>query len=468
MNICLIIPPSPFLLDEKVFVNLGILKVASSLQQYGHNVKVIDLTNDTSYLWTLSTKLKDNLPDVVGITSTTQQFPFVCRINKQIRQEYPNLKQIIGGVHSTLVYSSLKQKQERSEKNWKELQSRFDVIVSGDGEFAVMEALNMKQKGVIDADKTNSPLFLTNEKFNSSPFPSRNLIDMDSYHYYINGKRATSLIAQLGCPFSCGFCSGRTSNMLRKIRLRTCDSVIDEIKFINCFYGYNGFMFYDDELNVNPSMINLLKKLIKLRDQYDFSYRGCIKAELFTEEQAYMMSLAGFDEILVGFESGNDQILRNINKKATKSDNERCIYLAKTYGIKIKYLMSIGHPGESPKTCQDSLDWLLKMKPDQFNVTIITCTPGMFYYDHAIKTCQGWMYTCPSGDKIYSQDIDYTEISDYYNGALGEYNSFIHTDFLSSHDLVLWRDHIEFTVRSKVGIPYPTKTEMIFDKTMGQ
>jgi radical SAM superfamily enzyme YgiQ (UPF0313 family) len=344
-------------------------------------------------------------------------------------------------------------------------------VVAGDGELAIFEALELIRNGnsgVIDADMTSSPLFLTNGQFETFPFPARQLMDMESYRYHIKGKRATSIVAQLGCPFACGFCSGRTSPMLRKIRLRTSKSVIEELNQIHSDYGYTGYMFYDDELNVNPSMLELMDSLIQLRERFDFSYRGCIKAELFTDIQAKKMAEAGFDEILVGFESGNDRILTNINKKATKEDNERCVELARKYGIKVKFLMSIGHPGESPETCQDTLDWLLKMKPDYFNVTIITCTPGMFYYDYATKTDKGWTYTCKNGDQMHSQDLDYTHVSVYYNGVPGEYNSFVHTNSMSSHDLVLWRDHIELVVRSKCGIPYPTKTEMSYDKTIGQ
>jgi len=474
MNIALIIPPSPFLLDERVVVNLGILKVGAMLKLHGHTVNVIDLSGNTNYRCDVISELTRLNPDAVGFTSTTQQFPFVINITKEIREHFPKLKLIIGGTHPTLVYASLKRKQVRSEKNWESIKNHFDVIVAGDGELAIFEALdrlNEPPPVIIDADKTSSPHFLTNKQFDEFPWPDRSLIDMDSYHFYVNGKRATSVIAQLGCPFACGFCSGRTSPMLRKIRLRQSKGVIDELLYLHDKYKYTGYMFYDDELNVNPSMTELLDMLIDIRNKkgLDFSYRGCIKSELFTDEQAKKMAEAGFDELLVGFESGSDRILKNINKKATKADNERCVELARKHGLKIKFLMSIGHPGESPETCQDTLDWLLKMQPDYFNITIITCTPGMFYYDYAVLTDKGWTYTSqPSGDKLHTADLDYTKISDYYNGVPGKYNSFVSTDTLTSQDLIKWRDSIEAKVREKFSLPYYTKSEASYDKSMGQ
>lgn len=469
MKVTLIIPPSPFLLDERVFPSLGILKVASSLKKCGHDVNVVDLSGNSNYLNDVEVSVKNNNPDIVGITSTTPQFPYTINVSKVLRNKFPSLKQILGGAHSTLVHSSMKKKQPRAEKNWKSITDNFDIVVCGDGENAIHLALTPDSLSVIDADNASSPLFLTNKSFDETSFPARELIDLNTYHYYMNGKRTTSIVGQLGCPFACGFCSGRNSPMLRKIRLRTAESIADEIMNIHSAYGYEGFMFYDDELNLSQSMITLMKKLIEFRNKgYDFKYRGCIKSQLLTDEQAMYMADAGFSEVLVGFESGNDRILTNINKKATKQDNERCIELLRKYKIKPKFLMSIGHPGESDETCQDTHDWLLTMNPEYFDVTIITTHPGSFYYDNAVLTTNGWKYTCPNGDSLYSADLDYSMTADFYKGMPGDYKSYVYTDYLTSNELVKWRDYMESSIRSKCNIPYPTKVELSYDKTMGQ
>ena len=68
------------------------------------------------------------------------------------------------------------------------------------------------------------------------------------------------------------------------------------------------------------------------------------KAELFTDEQAEAMYAAGFRWLLCGFESAHPIILRNINKKATRSDNTTMLRIAHKHGLKVKALMSVGHP----------------------------------------------------------------------------------------------------------------------------
>ena len=70
VRICLVIPPSPFLLDERVFASLGILKVAAELEPF-HDVSVLDLSGVENYLDAL-----DVCPpaDVFGITATLVAF----------------------------------------------------------------------------------------------------------------------------------------------------------------------------------------------------------------------------------------------------------------------------------------------------------------------------------------------------------------------------------------------------------
>src|SRR3989337_565823 len=104
--------------------------------------------------------------------------------------------------------------------------------------------------------------------------------------------------------------------------------------------------------------------------------------------------------------------------------------------------MSIGHPGESEATANDTRDWLLEMKPDDFDLTIITTYPGTPYYDHAIENRDlpgnTWPYTYPkTGDRLHSHEVDFTEIADYYKGDPdGGYHSYVFTDHLGAEDLV--------------------------------
>jgi anaerobic magnesium-protoporphyrin IX monomethyl ester cyclase len=469
--ICLIIPPSPFLLDERVFMSLGILKVAAALEAAGEAVDVLDLSGVANY----EDAVRDyagSHPDVrtFGLTATSPQLPAACRIAKELRA-CGGLRIILGGPHVTLVQAAARRLVPRALAARRALWKHFDVLVCGDGERAIFAAICCADGWVIDADYRGSHYWIGQDEQDDAPFPARHLVDVGSYKYQIDGVPALSLIAQLGCPFGCGFCAGRNSPMLRHIRTRSTASIIAEMASMFDQYGTTGFMFYDDELNVSKTFMQLLAGILalQLRIGLNFRLRGFIKAELFTDEQAAAMYSAGFRWILVGFESGAERILQNINKKATKADNTRCIEIAHRHGLKVKALMSLGHPGESATTVLETLDWLSGVKPDDFDITIITPYPGSPYYDEAVPENGAWVYTCKNGDKLFQDDVDYTAEADYYKGKPGAYVSRVWTPGLVSTLLVAYRDDMERCLRRDLGIPYNTASAAVaYEHSMGQ
>lgn len=480
-TICLIVPPSSFLLDERVFMSLGILKVAAVLERAGHGVEMLDLSGIENYEEVASLHAASSKAQVFGLTATTPQLPAATKILRALRSQKPQARIILGGPHITLVNAAYKGEKSkglngRASQAYQKLEGLYDILVAGDGEDAIFEALSERAPKLIDADDPRSPLFLTNSRLTEIPFPARNLVDVGSYHYEIDGLKALSLIAQLGCPFECGFCGGRQSPMLRRIRMRTTENIVLEMERMFHDYDTRGFMLYDDELNVNPKMVELMKAIRALQDRLgvEFRLRGFIKSQLFNDEQASAMRQAGFRWILTGFESGSPRILKNINKKATREENTRCVEIARRHDLKVKALMSIGHPGESPETIQDTRDWLLAAKPDDFDVTIITTYPGTPYYDRALPVPGKpnlWVYTYEkTGDRLFSQEVDYTEVAEYYKGDPdGGYKSLVYTDFLSSEELVRLRGQTERDVRKILNVPFnPSRASLRYEHSMGQ
>lgn len=477
MRVGLIIPPSGFLLDERVFPTLGILKVAAVLEQGGVRVEVLDLSGVADVSGPVRRFVEAVEADVYGITATMPQMPVAAQIAAQLR-ESTSARLILGGPHVTLMHASARQEQARGEPSracaaMAQLSARFDVLVAGDGERAIWLALRDEAVGtLIDGDDPKSDLFLTPSALEQTPFSARHLIDLRSYHYTIDGVRAQSLICQLGCPFGCHFCGGRRSPFLRKVRTRSTAAVLSELRHLYDVYGTRGFMFFDDELNVNKQFLELLDGIARLQDEVgdEFRLRGFLKAELLTEPMAEAMYRAGFRQVLVGFESGHPRILQNIQKKATRDDNTRAVEVLHKYGLQVKAAMSLGHPGESPETAEATRDWLLEVQPDEFDVTVITVFPGTPYYDDAREQPNGhWTYVDPrNGDRLHALPMDPMSEVAFYKGIPGSYKSFVYTDALSPEEMVTTRDAIEAEVRSALRLSYPTAVAAVnYEHSMG-
>lgn len=479
--VLLVTPPSIFLLDERVFMSLGILKVGAVLKAAGFAVEHLDLSGIQNYEDAAEAHARATTAFAVCLTATTPQLPAATRIVARLRTARPGLRVILGGPHATLVCAAAKieRKAGRSGRACAalaRLEGLFDVVVSGDGESAVFDALREDAPKVVDADDPRGPHFMTSAAYEESPWPARELVDVGSYHYEIEGHRAIHIIAQLGCPFKCGFCGGRSTSMLRRIRTRSTANVVAEIEHLHREYGVTGFNLFDDELNVNKEIVGLMDAITELQGRLgvEFRLRGFVKSELFTDEQAAAMRRAGFRWILCGFEAASPRILVNIDKQATLDDNTRVVETCARHGLKVKALMSVGHPGESEESILAVRDWLLAVRPAAFDCTVISCFPGTPYYDLATpheSVAGAWTYAHrKTGDRLHSVDVDFSTTADYYKGdPSGGYTSYVFTDHLSGPEIVRLRDQVEREVRETLGIPYDAGAPGVkYEHSMGQ
>ena len=103
-----IIPPSPYLTNQKAVISLGILYVAAYQENLGNNCRVIDLSGDANYINNIVLDIQKDSPDYIGITANSGQIKYAIEISQVIKNYFPNIKIIIGGPHITNIYFSHK------------------------------------------------------------------------------------------------------------------------------------------------------------------------------------------------------------------------------------------------------------------------------------------------------------------------------------------------------------------------
>ena len=455
MKICLINPPSPFLLDDRVFPPLGLLQVAAVLEEGGHEVAVADLGGVPDYKAEMAKHIDGW--NMYGITATTPQFPMAIDVLEVIRELDPGKRVMIGGPHSTVMPESC---------------CMFDCVVMGDGEEAVLEALHPDAPSVIDRATTTTKGELRWH------WPARHLIDMDSYRYSVGGVKGTSMMLSQGCPYQCSFCSGRLVPYYRRVRSRNIDDVILEMEHLVAHYGIKAVMAFDDEVNLlNEPLLEFCQKVKPL----GMKFRAFVKANLFNDVQAQAMAEAGFVDVCTGVEAGDDRILGVIDKQTTREINKRFVDLCRKYGMRSKAFTSIGHPGESYESVMRLKDWLLWARPDDFDTTCITVYPGtpLWANRERVGVTERGVPICryvkrsrrpeKDGATLFFEEIDYSKEAAFYKGKPHEYVSFVWTPDLSKEDLVGLRDQVEEDVRKELGIPYPLRfSGDQFEHSMGQ
>ena len=428
-RVCLINPPSLFMTDDRVFPSLGVLSVAAVLRDAGTKVEFLDLSGleEEGYTEVLQRHVRATHAEIFGITATTPQVMAAAKMSATIKEVKPSARTIIGGPHVTLVNAAWKLEKKhghhgRAHEAMDVMKKDFDVLVAGNGEMAVFPACVPDAPKVIDADDPkDTSLWIGANELQALPWPARELLDLGTYHYQIEGESTTTVMAQLGCPFGCGFCGGRLSPMLRRVRARTAEDVVAEMVHIYEEHGIKGFMFVDDELNLPPfeRFIEMMQRIEGAQQDLgvEWKLRGLNKASLFSKEQAVAMYRAGFRELLFGFESGSQRMLDNM-RKGNVEENTRAVEISRNAGLKVKALMSIGHPGESRESVEETREWLMRVKPDSMDYSVITCYPGTPYFDEAVPAPEMgkgiWVYHAPgTSDRLYQVAIDFRTVHGY-------------------------------------------------------
>ena len=399
MKIALINPNSPFLINERVFPNIGLVRVATQLRSEGHDVKVFDFAGRSSE------GIKDIAQDydLFGFSSNTPQFPYVMNLFKLLKGANPNAKTIIGGPHVSALYH-LKQKGIK-DINIDNLEV-FDTIFAGEGE-ETFKLFNLGwQKGNIIND------------IDDTLIPDRDFLELTSYEYQLFGKKTTSIQTQRGCPNQCIFCSGRDVEMYNRVRTHSPERVLQELDELHNKYGYSSFMWYDDEINVN---IGRLERLCKLLSTRSYQHRGFIRSDMIVKhpESVKWMRDAGFVKLCAGVESGSDKVLVAINKRTTAEQNSETRRLIGDEGIHYEAFLIIGHPGETKEDVKLTIKWLRENKPDDFDITILVPYPGSIIYDNAKPSTKYKGYSWEYND-LYFNKPDYSKEDSFYKGIEGK------------------------------------------------
>jgi radical SAM superfamily enzyme YgiQ (UPF0313 family) len=429
-RIALINPPSPFLINQRVFPNLGLLDVATSLKENGESVSLIDLCGFIDPEMEI-TKIAHQF-DIFGFSSTTPQFLETYKLHKLLKRQNPEARTIIGGAHPSAMYSVL-QAGKIKDPNLAPLEE-FDHIVVGEGEN--LNFFDLKKGWII------TPLI---KDINKLPIPDRSLIDIKSYEYFLDEKPATTIMTQRGCPFKCTFCCGREIDMYRKVRSKSPERLVEELDYLHGEFGFNNFMWFDDEINVNPGRLRDLSKKLRLRP---YSHRGFVRSDLLVKHPETLDDLAeaGFVELCSGVESGSEEILRRVNKGTTPEINSQAAQMIKNKGLAYKAFTIIGHPGETYNDIERTKQWLIENNPDGFDVSILSPYPGSILYDHSIVSAKYKGFD-REWNGLYFKQPDYSSEESFYKGKPGEYSCNTRTDELTSKDLLRIRDEMETEIK---------------------
>ena len=221
------------------------------------------------------------------------------------------------------------------------------------------------------------------ENLDELPFPARHLIDNNIYRRPDNNKVQAVIKVSRGCPHHCFFCLA-TPTSGRKVRKRSPENIIAEIRECMTKYKIKNFIFWADMFNQDREWtVNLCEKIIK--SGLKFTWSANTRADTADEKMAKLMYKAGCRLVSLGSESGSQFILDKIGKNITLNEIRDTVKAFKNAKIKIFKYFVLGLPWEDEETAQETINFAIELDTDFVSFYTATPLPGTRFYNYAIK-----------------------------------------------------------------------------------
>ena len=397
---------------------LSLLSIGAVLEQNGFEVQVIDAHLYAMSEQQVATAIADAKPSIVGITMMTSTAITSHQIARLTKQCDPGIRVVVGGVHPDAL-------PEETLRN-----GDIDYVIRGDGEYAMLELA----QGFADEEvaglcyrRENRPVMNPARPIlmdlNQLPPYAYHLIPMGKYYPAAGAYRklpAINMLMTRGCPGKCIFCNSAET----ALRTRDAGRVVDEIVHLRDTYGIREIQFYDDTFTVMKQNALRFARLMKERE-VGVGFSAFARTDCWSPEMARTLKEGGCHQVMFGIESGSPRMLEVLRKDIDLEKTEQAVAVAKAEGLEVRSAFIFGTPGETEETCQETIDYALKLDSDLAIFNITTPYPGTQLYNWAqqngrLLTQDWWEYEL-GGTIVELGSISNDKLHEVYDHAFKVY-----------------------------------------------
>jgi hopanoid biosynthesis associated radical SAM protein HpnJ len=313
--------------------------------------------------------------------TSTPGFPGDIRLVKKIREVNPQIKIAFVGPHVSVL-------PERSLKDCPEI----DFVVRKEFDYAVCEFAQGKPlEEILGISYLKNGLVVHTpdrpeiQDLDSLPHVTeiyRRDLDVTKYNVPFLLYPYVSLYTTRGCPAQCTFCLWPQTLSGHPWRKRSTDDVAREVAKAKEFWpDVREFFFDDDTFNIQKvRTVELCAKLKPLKLTW-----SCTSRVTTDYETLKAMKEAGCRLLIVGYESGDPQILKNIKKGATVERARQFTKDCHKLGLVVHGDFILGLPGETHDTIRNTVAFAKELDVETIQVSVAHAYPGTELYDYAVK-----------------------------------------------------------------------------------
>jgi hopanoid biosynthesis associated radical SAM protein HpnJ len=313
--------------------------------------------------------------------TSTPGFPGDIGLARAIKAANPNMKIAFVGPHVSVL----------PEKSLREC-SAIDFVVRKEFDFAVVDYAKGKPLEEIagvsflkDGKVVHNPDAPQIQDLDALPHVTdvyKRDLDVTRYNVPFLLHPYVSLYTTRGCPAQCTFCLWPQTLSGHPWRKRSADDVAAEMSKVREYWPeVKEFFFDDDTFNIQKARtVELCAKLKPLGLTW-----SCTSRVTTDYETLKAMKEAGCRLLIVGYESGDQQILKNIKKGATIERARQFTKDCHKLGLVIHGDFIMGLPGETRETINNTINFAKELDVETIQVSVAHAYPGTELYDYAVK-----------------------------------------------------------------------------------
>ena len=221
------------------------------------------------------------------------------------------------------------------------------------------------------------------ENLDTLPYPRWDQFDILKFRYRIvTGKGVTlPMLGSRGCPYTCNYCPYLVNS---KYRIRSAESIIDEILHLISKYGIRGIAFRDPNLTFDKKRVRRFAELL-ICHNLDVRWGMEARTDCLDSDLIKLLFRSGLRSIEVGIESASQETLRGNRRKAiSRAQQESIIELCHKLGIRVIANYTLGLPNDTIEGIRETIRYAKKLNTFAIQFTITTPYPGTQFYN-AVK-----------------------------------------------------------------------------------
>ena len=347
---------------------LGLACVAAATQKAGHEVSIVDLMTEKNARSVLRRAIEGFRPDLIGISvrniddqnmaharfllDPVKEIVAVCR-------SFSEAKIVLGGAGYSI---------------FPEVALSFlgaDMGIQGEGEVVFPDLIERMEQGASllglpglylrGHDRRCERRFV--KDLDRLPLPSADLLSLP----FQKEELWMPIQTRRGCPLDCSYCStgvieGRT------VRRHSPEMIVEWIARWRRA-EVRQFYFVDNTFNLPPSYAKEICQ--RLIDQdLDMKWWSILYPKHVDKELVAYMARAGCEQVSLGFESGSERILKDMNKRFTLDEVRQISEALSERGIRRMGFLLLGGPGETSESVEQSLVFADSLKLDNLKITV--------------------------------------------------------------------------------------------------